>query len=461
MSTDKSNPDFTEIRRLVDDRRWDKIRRRLRELDHADTADFLEELDPDSRDAVFDNLDTETASDVLTELESPFVDEVVEYMSSDELADLAEKMPPDEAADLLGDLEDDHSARVLAAMEPTERREVSKLLQYPENSAGRIMTPEFCAVTPETRVRDVLELLGDAELSDPVFNVYVVDPADRKLLGVAALADLMKAEGDAAVQTVADPDYQCARVDEDQEEVARQFSKYHLYVMPVVDDRRRILGRITADDVIDVVREEAAEDLARLVGAPDIGEEEDSPLRIARLRLPWLLITMCTELVIGVMIKTMLNLTQGVAIAIFVPAILAMGGNTGQQSSTITVRGIALGGRAYRKLRRIVWREMRVGLFLGLACGMGSGLLVWSILSWSGANIGPYSAVRLGWVVGVAMCNAMVFGSTYGSLVPVIVHRLGVDPALASGPFVSTTNDLSATLIYFSTCAILLGVGEG
>jgi len=215
------------------------------------------------------------------------VDQVVEDMSSDELADLAEKMPPDEAAEFLGDLGEDHSAEVLAAMEPQERREVSELLRYPENSAGRIMTPEFCAVTPGTRVRDVLDILGEAELSDPVLNVYVVDPGDRKLLGVIALPDLVKADANTDVRAVADPDYQCAHVDDDQEDVARRFSKYHLYAMPVVDDRHRLLGRITADDVMDVVREEADEDLARLVGAPDIEEEEDSPLRIARLRLPW------------------------------------------------------------------------------------------------------------------------------------------------------------------------------
>ncbi len=461
MSTTTPNNEFEEVRRLMDDGRWEDVKRRLRELDPADVADFLEELDAPTRDEVFDNLDLDTASDVLSELEPPFVDEVVEDMSSDELADLAEKMPPDEAAELLGDLDEDHSARVLAAMEPEERREVSELLRYPENSAGRIMTPEVCTVSPGSRVRDVLELLGESELSDPVFNVYVVDPADRKLLGVAALADLMKADPEADVREVADSEYQYATMDEDQEEVARRFSKYHLYAMPVVDDKHRLLGRITADDAMDVVREEADEDLARLVGAPDIEEEEDSPLRIARLRLPWLMITMCTELVIGIIIKTMLNVTDLVAIAIFVPAILAMGGNTGQQSSTITVRGIALGGRAYRKLQRIVWREIRVGLSLGLVCGLSSGLLVWSALSLTGADTGAYSAMRLGLVVGVAMCCAMVFGSAYGSLVPVVVHRMGVDPALASGPFVSTTNDLSAVLIYFATCAVLLGLGSG
>ncbi len=444
---------------LIQQQHWEEIQRILPTLDPADLADLLEELDPDERDAIFEHLDLQTASDVLSELESPVVEEMVEEMSSDKLADLAEKMPPDEAAELLADLDEPHTAEVLAAMEPEERREVSQLLRYPENSAGRIMTPETCAVSPQTRVRDVLEILGETELSDPVFNVYVVDPADHKFLGVVRLDDLMKADPDAAVGDIAQRDYPFASAMEDQEEVARRFQKYHLVAIPVLDENHRLLGRITADDAMEVVQEEAEEDIARLVGAPDIEEEEVSPLRIARLRLPWLLITLCTELVIGVVVSRLLRLTQVVAIALFVPAILAMGGNTGQQSSTITVRGIALGGKAYRKLKSIVWREVRVGLSLGLVCGLFSGGLVWGILHFNRMATGPYSPLRLGLTVGLAMCNAMVFGSAYGCLVPMLVHRLGVDPALASGPFVSTSNDLSATFIYFATCALLLGIG--
>jgi len=448
-----------ELHRLVEEEKWDELHRRLSRIDPADVADFLEELDPEDRDRIFEKLDVETASDVLSELESPAFDDVVEDLPSERLADLAESMPPDDAAEMLSELEDEHSAKVLAAMDPEERAEVAELLQYPEHSAGRIMTPEICAVPPERKVREVLDLIRRMEVSDPIFNVYVIDPEDRTLLGVVTLSDLMRADPEQTVGQIAEREYQYAEADEDQEDVARRLHKYHLYSMPVLDRRHRLLGRITADDALDVVQEEVDEDFARLVGAPDIEEEEQSPLRVARLRLPWLLVTMCTELVIGVIVKNLLNVTNVVAIAIFVPAILAMGGNTGQQSSTITVRGIALGKKAYRRLLGIVWREVRVGLCLGATCGLLSGLLVWAILTVTGADTGGYSPVRLGVAVGVAMCNAMLFGSAYGSMVPVIVHRLGIDPALASGPFVSTSNDLSAALIYFGTCVLFLGTG--
>jgi magnesium transporter len=226
----------------------------------------------------------------------------------------------------------------------------------------------------------------------------------------------------------------------------------------VVDEHHRLVGRITVDDVIDVVHEEADEDLAHLVGAPDIEDDEDSLLRITRLRLPWLLITMVAGMANSLIIRAMMRTTNVETIAIFVPAILAMGGNTGMQSSAVCIRGIALDESKYDRLWGIVWREIRVGVSLGVICGLLTAGMVWVILTVATPEL-TYNPLLLAGTVGLAMCNAMGFASSFGGLIPVLLHRLRVDPALASGPFVTTSNDLSATLIYFLTCTIALGLG--
>ena len=452
------NTNFDHLAELVRQRRWDELRRLVAAMDPADVADLLEELDPEDRDVAFDMLDLETAGDVLAELEAEYLGDVMEDMPSDRIASLARHMAPDEAVELLEEMDSDASQQVLAAMAPRERAALRHLLGHREESAGRIMTPEICAVPPETTVRQVQNALRQADLSDPVFNVYVVDPETDRLLGIVTVTDLLVADPDATVYDISERDYVFAASEEDQEEVARKFRKYNLWVLPVVDAQHRLIGRITADDVIDVFHEEADEDLAHMVGAPDIEEEEQSPLRIARMRFPWLLITMSAGLVNSVIIKTMLNVTDVVAIAVFVPVILAMGGNTGMQSSAVAVRGIALGLQAYGKLLKIVFREVRVGLALGLACGSLTAALVGLVLHWTAADTGDLPPAVLACTVGLAMCNAMAFASAFGSIVPILLHRMGVDPALASGPFVTTSNDLSASLIYFATCAVLLGL---
>ena len=449
---------FEKLQHLLEQRQWDEFRLAVSRVDPADLADFIEELSSQDRDRVFHMLDLETASDVLVELQHNYVDEVVEDLPSAQIADLAGQMAPDEAADFLSDLDEEQSKLVLAAMKPTDRAEMRELLAYDEDSAGHLMTPEALSLPSSTTVEETRNVLATTDLSDPVFYVYVVAPIDNKLRGYVSLQDLVTARSDAKLGDIANPDYVYCTPEEDQEEVARKFRKYDLWVMPVVDQQQRLIGRITVDDVIDVVHEEADEDLAHMVGAPDIEEEEESLTRITRMRLPWLLITMCAGLVNSVIIKSMLEATGSlVAITIFVPAILAMGGNTGMQSSAICIRGIALGEKKYGKLFVIVSREIRVGVTLGFICGTATTLIVYVVLGLTHADTGTIPAFTLAFIVGAAMCNAMAFASAYGAIVPIVLHRFRVDPAVASGPFITTSNDLSATLIYFLTCLLMLG----
>ena len=445
---------YEYIAELLDSGQMARARDLFVRMYPAYAADLLEALDPDKRDALFELLDDETASDVLVELETPFFDDVVEDIPSGKLADLADHMAPDDAVRFLGELDADQSAEILAEME--DGSQVSELLRYPEDSAGSIMTTEFCALPANATVHDAREALVPIELTDPVLNVYVVEPRTTKLLGVVTLRQLFTTHLDAILGDIATHDYVWADSLDDQEDVARKFRKYDCWVIPVVNAKHHLVGRITVDDIMDVLHEEADEDLAHMVGAPDIDRETDSPIAIARLRLPWLMITMFAGLLNSLIIKQILDVTNVVAVAIFVPAIMTMSGDTGIQSAAVAIRGIALGYKAYDRLRQIVTREIVVGVIMGLICGCLTGTIVWLALSMTGVDTSGLNPAYLATAVGLAMSNAMIFASCYGSVVPVLLHRLGVDPAVASGPFVTTSNDLSASLIYFLTCIIIL-----
>ncbi len=449
---------FEELHQLLERQQWDAFRRNVREMDPVDLTDFVEELDPDERDTVFQLLDLETASDVLSQLKAGYIDDVIEDFTPTQLAALVREMAPDEAADLLSALAPEQSADVLAALPLPERQQLGALLLYKEDTAGHIMTPETFRQPLEATVAHAKEALVVADLSDPVLNIYVIDPQSDTLAGLVAVSDLLAAATDSKLSDLVERDYVYCLPQENRREVADKFRRYDLWVMPVVDEHHRLLGRITVDDVMQALHEEANEDLAHMVGAPDIEEEEMSIVGITRMRLPWLMITMFAGLVNSLVIKSMMQVTNLAAIAIFVPAILAMGGNTGMQSSAICIRGIALGEEKFRRILSLASREIRVGISLGLICGTCMGLLISVGFTLLGINTGAVTASRLGIIVGFSMANAMAFASIFGAVVPVLLHRSKIDPAVASGPFITTSNDLSASVIYFLTCLLLLNI---
>lgn len=441
--------------RLIKNGDWAELLRGIKRMDPADTADLLEALDANARDRLFELLDSEMASEVLVELDTPFVDDVVDDMPADKLADLADRMAPDDAVRILTDLDDEvKSAEVLAGMKVSS--DVSEMMRYGRDSAGQLMTTEVFSLAAHCPIREVREALVNYEPTDPVFYVYAVEGKSGKLLGLASVKAVFTAGLNTTLADALEREYVYCHVNDDQEDVAHKFRKYDVWVMPVVDENHRLVGRITADDIMDVLHEEADEDLAALVGAPDIERDEDSPFAIARLRFPWLMVTMGAGLVNSIIIRSMLNVTANATFAIFVPAIMAMGGNTGMQSSAVTIRGIALGQQAYNRLAALIAREVSAGLLMGLACGAISGCVIWLFLTVTGADTGSLTAMQLGVTVGAAMFCSMGFASCFGAFVPMTLHRLGIDPAVAAGPFVTTSNDLSASLIYFFVCFLML-----
>jgi magnesium transporter len=439
---------------LLEDGNNAEILSLLHSMDPADVADLLEEIDLEDQERVFAILDTEMASDILVEMEPGEVDDFVDRIPPQKLAEMISEMAPDDQADFYGNLEEDEQKKVLNFLPENDRADLKRLLGYDEDSAGGIMTPEFCSIQVDATVQEAIMAIADEEFDDPITMIFAVDK-EMNLKGAIHVSELLSKPRNSRIADVIDDIQIVAGTDEDQESVANNFRKYDLYVMPVVDNSGMLVGRITADDVMDVIQEEALEDIAHMAGAPDMERKEDSPVKVAGLRLPWLMITMFAGLIISVIIQKMIGLTTIEGLAAYIPVVMAMGGNTGMQASAITVRGIALGEIEYGKLLKTSLREIFVGMLMGCVCGLLTGIIIWFQLTQFG-GMTTVSPMRLAFVVGVSMCVAMAYAALCGTLLPIILHKWKVDPALASGPFVTTGNDLAASMIYFGMCFFLL-----
>ena len=449
--------DKKNIQQLLEAKNFDELRQQFSSTDPADVADALEELDSSELELVFSILDNEAASEVLSEMDLEEVEDVIESLEPARLAKVMEEMAPDDAADLFNELDAQEQNQILHFFDPVKKKEIQELAHYEEDSAGGLMTPEFCAVPSEVTVQQAIGALAEADYSDPITSVFVVDQKGI-LVGDINISELISKPGKSLVKDVIDPDPVFAFVDEDQVEVAQKVRKYDLLVIPVVNHDKKLIGRITVDDIIDVIDEEASEDIARMAGAPDIEHNESSPLSIVRLRLPWLLITMVTGTLVSIVIQKISSIERAVCLVAFIPVILGMGGNTGMQATAVTIRSIALGEIKFSRLAGIFRREMLVGAIMGTVCSIIIAVVVWGNLIYF-ANIEPsISLFRLIIVVACSMFSAMTFAALTGTVFPIVLHRFNIDPAVASGPFVSTGNDLSASLIYLMMCYLMLTV---
>jgi magnesium transporter len=445
------------IKILLEERRFDELRKCIKQTDPADVADLLDELDADEIEKVFSLLDNETASEVIVEMESGEVEEVLENMPPAKLAKMIQEMAPDDAADLLNELDIQEQNKVLHFLDPEKKQELRELAEYDQESAGGLMTPEFCAVSSTATVQQAIHALAAADFSDPVTTIFAVDKAGH-LIGTIHISELISKPGKELIRDVVELEPVFVYVDEDREEVARKVRKYDMLVMPVVDQEDKLIGRITVDDVIDVIDEEAVEDMARMAGAPDIEQNEFSPLAIVRLRLPWLLITMMTGTLVSFIVQKISAISSAECLAAFVPVILGMGGNTGMQATAVTVRSIALGEIEFSRLAGVFLREIMVGAIMGTVCSVLIAGVVWlNLYMFSGIPL-SFSLAKLITVVACSMFTAMTFAAFTGTILPILLHRFKVDPAVASGPFVTTGNDLSASLIYLCMSYLLLSI---
>jgi magnesium transporter len=440
-----SESDFTDIlgdiRNLIEGRNEGALLNILIDLHPADIADILTELKKDERKFLFRLLPTDLASSVLTELDPPVVEHILEDASEKEISTFVDQMDSDDAADIISELPDDIANKVLDRIPDKVSEEVKELLHYEEDTAGGIMALEFVAVNENTTVNQTIKSIRRARKEiENIHNVWIVND-HNVLLGSVSLTDLVLAKGKTTISKIMSIDFKFVDTDKDQEDVAILFRKYDLVTLPVVNNSRQLVGQITIDDIVDVLDAEASEDISIFAGANEEELQEESFLKVSWFRLPWLMVAFIGQLVAALVIKGYeTTLEQIIALTFFMPMIMAMGGNGGIQSSIIVIRGLATGEISLDSTRRRFFRELRVSLFIGFIFGVIMTLVVGLWLK----------NLLMGAVIGFVLNIVILQASMVGGLIPFILKRANIDPALASGPFITTFNDILGLLIYLA-----------
>ena len=415
-------------------------------LNTADLARVIELSEPSNRTALAVMLGAAFPTEVLSELDETARDQISEAIPNAQIARAVAELETDDAAYVIDGLEADDKREVLAQVPETERAALERALEYPEGSAGRLMQAEFVAVPLYWNVGQVIDHMRDTDdLPETFSDIFVVD-ATFRVLGSVDLSRLLRRKRGEGVQNIMDAERHLMLASEDQEAVARQFERYDLKSAPVVDSNNRLVGVVTVDDVVEVVSQEADEDMKRLGG---VGDERltDSVRQIAPPRFSWLLVNLFTAILASAVIKKFdATIEQMVALAVLMPIVASMGGNAGTQTMTVTVRALATETLMDANVSRVVMRETMVGLINGVAFALIMGAVA---MIWFGGN-------TLGLVMGAAMIINMLAAALAGIFIPLALHKLGFDPAVASTVFVTTVTDVVGFFAFLGLASLML-----
>ena len=439
--------DLTEFEEFLHRSSDVDVRQLLSELHPADIADIVERFEEDSQARLMSLLDTSRAAEVLSLVEEHRQPDLLEAIPEEKLPQIVDEMDSDDAADILDDLPAKDAEVILEAMPKEESEEVRQLLEYDEDTAGGIMQTELVSVTPELTLAQAAERLRElaTEVHD-VQNIYVVDE-NGVLKGVFPMQKLILEEPHKKVSEVMDDNFFAVPAEIDQEEVAEMFQKYDLLSMAVVDKQGALLGRILVDDIVDVIQEEASEDIYRLAGVDTEEHVTDTPLRSMRLRLPWLFMNVLTAMVAASVVGLFQNtIQQVVLLAVFMPIVASVGGNAGTQSLAVITRGIALGDLDFGGAKRALLKEVTAGVFNGILVGC---ILAVVGYFWAGNPV-------LGYVLGLAMICNMFVAAFAGTAIPLILKWAKVDPALASGVIVTTFTDMAGFFAFLGLATLFI-----
>ncbi|MET1013025.1 MAG: magnesium transporter [Paenisporosarcina sp.] len=430
-------------------RDFDTFREEFLSLHPYDQAQFFEKVSPETRQIIFEYLSPKEMAEIFQSIEldddeyEPFLKE----MENSYAADMLSEMYADNAVDVLNELGKDQVASYLTIMDNDSAQEIKDLLHYEEYTAGSIMTTEYVVIPENSTARSAMTILRNAAPeAETIYYIFVVDD-DNKLTGVVSLRDLIICDEDTLIRSIMNERVVSVSVSEDQEEVARMIKDYNFLAVPVVDFENHLLGIITVDDILDVLEEEANDDYSKLAAVSEMDTFDKGPLTAAKKRLPWLIILlflgMMTANLMGIFEKT---LDQVAILAVFIPLIAGMAGNSGTQALAVAVRGIATGDIEEQSKIKLLIREAGTGLITGLVCGV---VVVGIVYFWQ-------HQLLLGLLVGAAIFGSIFVATLAGSFVPLLIHRLKIDPAVASGPFITTLNDIISILIYLGLASMFL-----
>ena len=438
-----------ELEQLIQNKNDQQLEVLLNDMHHADIAEILDELDFNEATYIFKVLDSEKTAEILLELEDDLRENILSRLSAKEIAEELDELETNDAADIIAELSKDLKAEVISELQDVEHaKDIVDLLRYDEDTAGGIMHKELVKVNENWNVLTcVKEMRIQAENISRVHSIYVVDDEDR-LKGRLSLKDLLTTSSRTPINDVYIRKLNSVKVDTEDVEVARIMQKYDLEAIPVVDEMGRLVGRITIDDIVDVIKDEADEDYQLAAGISQDVEADDSIFEHTKARLPWLVLALLG----GFISVKVLGLFEGAMLLhgnlfFFTPLIAAMAGNVGVQSSAIIVQGLAnntLSGSLFNRLVKEVSLSLLNGLILATILFLGSHFLL---------NV----EFIIGIIVTVALMSVIIIASLIGTFVPLLLDKFGIDPALATGPFITTSNDICGILIYFSIAKMILG----
>ena len=430
-----------DVIQAIDEKNNSLLIERIHSLHPADIAEVLDIVDLPQAQYLYKLIEEDLASEVLVEIDEDTREEFLNSLSSEEIAESLEKMYADDATDVIQDLPEDVQEEVLEALKDDEHlSEISQLLNYDEDSAGGIMDMDFISANCNWTIKNALKKFREqVEDVDHVYTIYVIDD-QKKLLGTLSLKRFLYASDSSLIKDVFKENPISVNVNEQAELVASKMEKYDLVVIPVIDEGNQLLGRITIDDALDVIKEEAEKDYQMASGISEKIESSDSLFVISRARLPWLLIGMVGGILGAYVIGFFEgNLKENAVMASFIPLILAMGGNVGVQSSAIIVQSLANNSLDYDSIAKKLLKELLVALFNGVICASIALLFCWA----------TKSDFELALTIGVSLVAVFTYAGLFGTFVPLILNKYEIDPALATGPFITTTNDIIGLLIYF------------
>ncbi len=450
MSSDRNRILVESIKRLLRRGAASHLGKIVNKTHAADLSVVFRSLSLSQQRKLFGLItDVEQKGILFSELDADTFQDLIAEMKIEDIVRILESMPADDVADIIGRLPEEKSKAILDKMRKAESDEVEDLLRYEDDTAGGIMVPEFIALREDVTAREAIESLqtehSDVEMA---FYLYVVDEYG-KLVGVSSLRQLVVVSPATPLKEFMITDVFSVQTDMDQEEVAKLVARYDILAVPVVDGSNRLVGIVTVDDVIDILRKEATEDILKMAGAGEEFVETKSILKSTRIRLPWLFAS-CLGGIFAFFIigKYESSLSKIAYLAAFIPVIMGMGGNIGTQSSTIVVRGLATGRINARDIWHVVFKELSIGLILGLVYG----LLIGAVAQFR------YSMEALAISVALAVICSMSVAALVGSLVPMGFARINIDPAVATGPLVTTSIDIISVFFYFLIATTLLGI---
>lgn len=446
-----------ELMQLLDERRMKELQLRLEDMNEFDVAEFLSEIDDNRMPMVFRLLSKQMAADVFANFDSPEQEQIINSITDSELSAIIEELYVDDAVDMMEELPANVVKRVMRTATPETRRLINQYLNYPENSAGSIMTAEFVDLKKYMNVREsIARIRRIGEDKETIYTCFVTS-ADRKLEGVLSVKDLLLSDDETVIEDIMDTNIVFCMTHDDQEEAAEKISDYDLMALPVVDKEGRLVGIVTVDDVIDVMEAEATEDfeLMAAMTPSDKPYSRTSAWDMWKRRVPWLMFLMLSATFTSMIINSFEDALAVQAVLIgFIPMLMGTGGNSGAQASTAVIRSISLGDTEPEDVGRVIWKEFRVAILCGVtlaAVNFGKMLLVDRLLL---HNDGVTLTVAA--VVSLSIVLIVMFAKVVGSLLPIAAEKLGVDPAVMANPLISTITDAVSLLIYFEIAKLMI-----